>query len=107
MNISGSNTDVSVFERQQARIKWQQQQSFYNVNDHQLMGLVEIKPDPGLQYGWPDFSNGCQDQLIPPLMVDHNVKKRKTHEDQKQKVGSLFIFCEERLLGSVKISSFW
>ncbi|KAK1439857.1 hypothetical protein QVD17_05679 [Tagetes erecta] len=95
MNISGNTTvtggtDVSVFERQQARIKWQQQQqqeqSFYNVNDNQFMGLVEIKPDPGLQYGWPDFSDGCQDQLISPLMVDHNVKKRKTHEDQKQKV---------------------
>ncbi|KAL8238204.1 hypothetical protein R6Q59_019285 [Mikania micrantha] len=84
VNITGNDTvtggnDVSVFERQQARMKWQQQQ--------QLRGLVEIKPDPGLQYGWPDFSDPCQDQMIPPLMADHNLKKRKsTLEDQNQKV---------------------
>ncbi|KAM0007282.1 putative transcription factor bHLH family [Helianthus debilis subsp. tardiflorus] len=94
MNIPGntavitSGTDVSVFERQQARMKWQQQQQegLFNGNDHQFRGLVEVKPDPGLQYGWPDFSDGCQGQAIPSLMEDHNLKKRKTHEDQKQKV---------------------
>ncbi|KAK9056729.1 hypothetical protein SSX86_024092 [Deinandra increscens subsp. villosa] len=83
MNISGDPTvaggnDVSVFERQQARMKWQQQQD---------QGLVhEVKPDPGFQYGWPNFGDVGQDQMIPPLMVDHNVKKRKIHEDQKVKV---------------------
>ncbi|XP_076917625.1 transcription factor bHLH63-like [Bidens hawaiensis] len=83
-------TDMSVFERQQARLKsqqQQQQQQYFNGNDNQFRGLVDIKPDPGMQYGWPDFNDGSQDQLIPPLMVDdHNIKKRKTHEDEKQKV---------------------
>ncbi|KAI3809785.1 hypothetical protein L1987_19385 [Smallanthus sonchifolius] len=91
MNIPGntSGTDVSVLERQQARMKWrQQQQQGLSNDDHCFRGLVEIKPDPGLQYGWPDFSDACQDQLIPPLVADHNLKKRKTHEDHKQKAVS-------------------
>ncbi|XP_076889963.1 transcription factor bHLH63-like [Bidens hawaiensis] len=81
-------TDMSVFERQQARLKQQQQQQFFSGNDHnQFRGLVDIKPDPGMQYGWPDFNDVCHDQMIPTLMVDdHNIKKRKTLEDEKQKV---------------------
>ncbi|KAI7750430.1 hypothetical protein M8C21_033754 [Ambrosia artemisiifolia] len=89
MNIPG-NTDMSVFERQQARIKLQQQQQqqqeLFNGNGHQFSGRVEVKPDPGMQYGWPDFSDVCQDQMISPLVVDNNIKKRKTLEDEKQKV---------------------
>ncbi|KAL4555638.1 hypothetical protein LXL04_038262 [Taraxacum kok-saghyz] len=95
-------TDVSVFERQQARMKWQQQRIVYNENhDHQVPNPFPgfngvIKPDPGLEDGWPDFSDGC-DKLFSPLMADQRIlqrnsssvslspKKRKTHENQKLK----------------------
>lgn len=114
MNNHGN--DVSVFERQQERMKWQQQQqqheqSFFNGIDHQVpnimlssmqpfQGLVgNIKPDPGMENGWPDFSNGCDDQFSP-LMTDQKIllknsssvllspKKRKAHENLKLKVES-------------------
>ncbi|XP_071698625.1 transcription factor bHLH63-like [Rutidosis leptorrhynchoides] len=86
--ITGGN-DASVFERQQERMKWQQEQSFLIVNDHQLpnimlssmqpfQGLVgNIKPDPGMENGWPNFSNGCDDQF-PPLMADQNTSKNSS-----------------------------
>ncbi|KAL7591566.1 hypothetical protein Lser_V15G34604 [Lactuca serriola] len=116
-------TDVSVFERQQARMKWQQlqqhQHSFYNENDHQVpnpfLGLIgNIKPDPGLENGWPDFSDGC-DELFSPLMADQRImqlqknsssvllspKKRKTHENQKnfQVVSEVNGIKEKKLKG--------
>lgn len=79
-NVS-SGTELSVFERQRARIKWQQQQqmSFFSGNEvnvystsvnqaqapefDQLMSNdtgfaclfnCAVKPDPGMDYGWPD-----------------------------------------------------
>lgn len=130
----GGGADVSVFERQQARMKWQQQQKVFNGNDHQvpnmlsamqpaaqrsgLIGNFAIKPDPGIENGWPDFS--YDDQLgygsgfdhmnqnthsrmtscRPPLMADQTIlqknsssvslspKKRKAQENQKPKVVS-------------------
>ncbi|XP_024966659.1 transcription factor bHLH63-like isoform X2 [Cynara cardunculus var. scolymus] len=135
-NIPGNTTgggggEVSVFERQQARMKWQQQQQMlFNGNDHQvpnmlsamqpsgLIGNFAIKPDPGIENGWPDFSYGDQlgygsgfdhmnqnthsrmTSFRPPLMADQTIlqknsssaslspKKRKAHENQKLKVVS-------------------
>lgn len=93
--------DESVFERQQARMKWQQQQHqiLFNENDHQVpipssCLIGNIKPDPGLLNGWPDFSDGCDD-LFQPIMADQRIlqknsssvslspKKRKNLENQK------------------------
>ncbi|KAE9447243.1 hypothetical protein C3L33_20820, partial [Rhododendron williamsianum] len=77
-NIAGSFTDMSVLERQRARIKWQQEQllnqppCYFEGNDqfngysmpnhaqdfHNLIssevGLV-VKADPGLDNGWQEF----------------------------------------------------
>lgn len=85
-NMAGNCTDLTVLERQRARLKWQedqlqqqqqqQQQStyfsgselsgvFFQAPDHHQVqsfqvGLVEdsalnrlVKPDPGLENGWP------------------------------------------------------
>lgn len=83
-NIAG-RTDMSVFERQRARMKWeedqqqqQQQLSFFSGNELNMFsipaaqaqqfqplignesgfnGLVNraVKPDPGMANGWPDY----------------------------------------------------
>lgn len=84
MNISGNTTDtgvpndISVYERQQARMTWQNQHhnsNLFNDNDHHFSGLIHnIKPDPGFENGLPDFSD------------DQKIKKRKTHEDMNLKV---------------------
>ncbi|KAF1001881.1 uncharacterized protein LOC141703025 [Apium graveolens] len=76
---SAANVEMSVFERQQARMKWQQHQemSFFGGNEvnmystqaqapefDQLMsndsGFASlfncaVKPDPGMDNGWPDY----------------------------------------------------
>ncbi|KAK6916585.1 Myc-type, basic helix-loop-helix (bHLH) domain [Dillenia turbinata] len=90
MNLTNGNcTDMSVLERQRARIKWQQEhlqhqqhqnflsseefnvfqlqaqlaqaQQFQNLinGEVSLDGFVgrAVKPDPGLDNGWPDYSN--------------------------------------------------
>nr|XP_043621093.1 transcription factor HBI1-like [Erigeron canadensis] len=113
MNTPGTTTitgggDMSVFERQQERMKWQhlQQQIFHDGNDHQISNMFSsmqpshfsglhgnIKPDPGMENGWPDFSEGCGDQF-PPLMADQKIllrnssslslspkKRNKTHDE--------------------------
>ncbi|KAA8536095.1 hypothetical protein F0562_028573 [Nyssa sinensis] len=84
-NLPGSGTDVSVFDRQRARMKWQeeqlqqQQQSYVNENEFSVFplpahaqqfqvlvnsesGLSEFvtrgtKADPGLDNGCPHFAN--------------------------------------------------
>nr|GEZ75811.1 RNA-directed DNA polymerase, eukaryota [Tanacetum cinerariifolium] len=77
MNGVSSEMVMSVYERQQARMQWQQQQILANGNDNDhFSGLVQdIKHVPCTQNenAWPDFSN--------------DPKKRKTHEDHKLKVG--------------------
>ncbi|PWA63662.1 myc-type, basic helix-loop-helix (bHLH) domain-containing protein [Artemisia annua] len=84
MNVVSPEMLMSVYERQQARMKLQQQQSFVNENenDHFSALLQDIKPVPCMQNGWPDLSN---DQF-PSLMVDEKINKRKTHEDHKLEV---------------------
>uniref|UniRef100_A0A5B7A490 Putative transcription factor bHLH63 n=1 Tax=Davidia involucrata TaxID=16924 RepID=A0A5B7A490_DAVIN len=84
LNTPGNCTDMSVFERQRTQMKLQQeqlQQSYVNENDEFTMfpvlppqdqqfqvlinsdsGLSEfvnrgMKPDPGLDNGWPHFGN--------------------------------------------------
>lgn len=97
MNVVSPEMLMSVYERQQAIMKLQQQQSFVNEydNDH-FSGLVQdSKPVPCMQNGWPDLSN---DQF-PSLMVDEKIKKRKTHEDHKLKVGS----CKENDVKEKKV----
>ncbi|GJR05161.1 Myc-type, basic helix-loop-helix domain-containing protein [Tanacetum coccineum] len=75
---------MSIYERQQARMQWQQQQILANGNDH-FSGLVQdIKPVPCMQNAWPDLSN--------------DPKKRKTHEDHKLKVG-----CKENDVKEKKV----
>lgn len=82
-NVS-SGTEMSVFERQQARMKWQQehnhqQLSVFSGNDVNMYSTKEpqvqapgfqlmsndigfgsfsncaVKPDPGMDTGWPDY----------------------------------------------------
>ncbi|XP_059647664.1 transcription factor bHLH63-like [Cornus florida] len=80
MNLAGNSTDMSVLERQQVRMKWQQeqlqQQSYFDGNEfnvysipaqaqfeslvncdpvlNQLMNQA-VKVDPGLENRWQDF----------------------------------------------------
>nr|XP_043623863.1 transcription factor bHLH63-like [Erigeron canadensis] len=68
-NVIGN--DPSLLERQQARMKWQQQQQqcFYNGNDHHMQNMFTIsniidivKPDPGiLDEGWAGFDGVAYD----------------------------------------------
>ncbi|KAK3022038.1 hypothetical protein RJ639_047428 [Escallonia herrerae] len=82
----GGTADISVLERQRARMKWQQDQHFLIGNHelnvfsaqqlHQLQGSVSndpgfaeyvtraLKPDPGMESGWPDVGKfGGDDHL--------------------------------------------
>lgn len=80
-NIAGNCTDMTVLERQRSRMKWQQdqiheQQSYFSGSAlsgvFQFQGLVgcesmlglgvegeavarSVKPDPGLENGWPEL----------------------------------------------------
>lgn len=89
---------MSVYERQQARMKLQQQQNFVNENDNDHFSalLQDIKPVPCMQNGWQDLSN---DQF-PSLMVDEKIKKRKT-EDHKLKVIYLLIYFVKNIYSTV------
>nr|GEU52457.1 Myc-type, basic helix-loop-helix (bHLH) domain-containing protein [Tanacetum cinerariifolium] len=93
--------DPSLLQRQQARMKWQQQQqSFFNGSDHAMQnmfatsmllaqthetfsdllsghnGLDIVKPDPGLMEDWAGFgdhlSNGYMNQNSTPLGADQS-----------------------------------
>ncbi|XAR59551.1 hypothetical protein NMG60_11015426 [Bertholletia excelsa] len=82
-NVAGNGTDISVLERQRGRMKWQrdlftQQQRYFDENElggfsfpaqvQHLQGSVSgdtglnelvsraVKVDPGLDSGWPNFS---------------------------------------------------
>ncbi|XP_052193663.1 transcription factor bHLH63 [Diospyros lotus] len=77
-NFAGNGADMSVLERQRARLKWQQdqlhqqqQQRYFDGNeiagfsvasDQQFQGLNEVltrglKSDPGVDNGWPDLGH--------------------------------------------------
>lgn len=44
LNSSGNGTDISVLQRQQARMNWQQQQSFFSGNDqHGMHSIPEVE----------------------------------------------------------------
>lgn len=88
LNSSGNGTDISVLQRQQARMNWQQQQSFFSGNDqhgvHSIpeaeaaqfqslmngdsvlsrLGNRAVKPDPGLETEWPGYGKMSGDDPL-------------------------------------------
>lgn len=89
INSSANGTDISVLQRQQARINWQQQQqSFFSGNDQHAMhsipeaeaaqfqslmnsdpvlsrfGNRAVKPDPGMETEWPSYGKMSGDDPL-------------------------------------------
>ncbi|XP_017230023.1 transcription factor bHLH63 isoform X1 [Daucus carota subsp. sativus] len=90
LNSSADGTDISVLQRQRARINWQQQQqqSFFSGNDqHDMHSIPEaeaaqfqtlmngdavfgrfgnraVKPDPGMEIEWPGYGKMIGDDPL-------------------------------------------
>lgn len=85
LHSSANGTDISVLQRQQARMNWQQQQSFFCENGlHSIpeaeatqfqslmngdavlgrFGNRAVKPDPGMEPEWPGYGNMSRDDPL-------------------------------------------
>ncbi|XP_038705859.1 transcription factor bHLH63-like isoform X1 [Tripterygium wilfordii] len=117
-------TDTTVLERHRARFKWQQDQHFQHQLQENLFGElggvfsvpnsvhgfqngfdpVQLKPDPGMENGWPDlagfgpcgYGNGpafdinygiSRTASCPPTVAEAAVKGRES--DLSEKITSL------------------
>ncbi|KAL1810942.1 hypothetical protein ACET3Z_021007 [Daucus carota] len=100
MSSSRNASEMSVLERQRARIKWQQheQLGFLEGNMYSQPEATEfelmsndnyLKPDPGMDNGWPDYGKFLDNDYVK---INSDVgrdsfKKRKADKALAQKAG--------------------
>ncbi|XP_063934946.1 transcription factor bHLH63 isoform X2 [Daucus carota subsp. sativus] len=100
MSTSRNASEMSVLERQRARIKWQQheQLGFLEGNMYSQAEALDfeltsndsyLKPDPGMDNGWPDYSKFLDNDYVKinSVMGRDSFKKRKADKALAQKAG--------------------